>query len=124
MKSLIIISLLCSITLTGCVNFQQNNPVSSPTKSFFGKTTTTSPTESPKDKESEIVGPSSSPETTEAVKRSEVMWDLYPGMKLKIDELSNKHQCELLNELLKEYEGKVLNLASYIREAKVISSCP
>lgn len=61
--------------------------------------------------------PSQNPETPD------IQWELNPGLKLKLDQLTSDKDCAGLNRIFEEFVGRTETLDDYMKKSLSASGC-
>ena len=106
--------LLVASTLSGCALFPQ--------------TTNNVATESPEPQvstENSGIVTSQTPDTTPSQnpETPDIQWELYPGLKLKLDQLTSDKDCAGINRIYEEFVGKTQALDDYMKKSLSTSGC-
>lgn len=113
MKTLLVgLSVVC--TLTGCALLPQAST-----------NVATQPPEPQVSTEDTEVAPSQTPEATpsQIPDTADIQWDLYPGLKLKLDQLVSDKECAGISRIYDEFVGKTKALDDYLKKSLSSAGC-
>lgn len=78
------------------------------------------------DTSSSVNTTSASPDITSApdeASENQIPWDLFPGLKAKLDQLVIEQNCDALNSLKNEFSNKEKSLDGYLQKAIKDAKC-